>query len=85
MLIHAIAAGQMAAGTAPPGSEKFTKIVEWALWSCSTRCGVAFMISGDADLSIRRGESGQHMSQLGAAAAGTVIVGVASTIVTQLI
>lgn len=76
----------LAAGVAPPGSEKFTLIIGWVTWICTAVCGLGFVIIGTMlAVSIRRGDTGEHASRLGAAAAGVVIVGVSSQIVNALL
>ena len=76
----------LAAGVQPPGADKFNMIIGWVTWICTAICGIGFVIIGTMlAVSIRRGEAGEHASRLGAAAAGVVIVGVASQIVNQLL
>jgi len=76
----------LAAGTPPPGSEKLELILAWATWIATVLCGVGFLVIGtQMALSIRRGETGEHLARLGAAAAGVVIVGAAARIVGALL
>lgn len=77
---------QLAAGTPPPGAEKFQLIVGWVTWIATALCGLAFMVIGTSlALSIRRGATGEHVTRLAAAAMGTVVVGVSSQIVNALL
>lgn len=71
---------------APSFAGKFTQLISWALWGCTMLCvlGVA-SIGTMLAISIQRGETSEHVSRLGAAAAGVVIVGLASTIVNALL
>jgi len=79
-------AGWPAAGTPPPGAEKFELIISWATWIATVLCGLGFVVIGTRlTLSIRRGETGEHLTRLGAAAAGVVIVGAAVNIVNALL
>jgi hypothetical protein len=76
----------LAAGTPPPGAEKFELVVAWVTWIATVLCGLGFVVIGTRlALSIRRGETGEHVARLGAAAAGVVIVGAAARIVAALL
>jgi hypothetical protein len=82
----ATASDRLAAGTPPPGAEKFELIVSWVTWGATVLCGVGFVVIGTRlALSIRRGEVGEHVARLGAAAVGVVIVGAAVNIVNALL
>jgi hypothetical protein len=74
------------APVAPSFAGKFTLLISWTLWGCSALCVVGIAVVGTMlALSIRRGETAEHASRLGAAMAGVIIVGLASTIVNQLL
>ena len=76
----------LAAGTPPPGAEKFELIIAWATWVATALCGLGFVVIGTRlAVSVRRGETGEHLTRLGAAAAGVVIVGAAVNIVHALL
>jgi hypothetical protein len=77
----------LATGTPPPGAEKLQLVVEWVTWIATLVCGLAFVAIGTSlALSVRRGDaSGDHLTRLGAAAVGVVIVGVSSQIVNLLL
>jgi hypothetical protein len=80
------ALGHPAAGTPPPGAEKLQLIVSWVTWGATVLCGVAFVVIGtQLALSVRRGDVGEHVAWLGAAAVGVVIVGAAVHIVDALL
>lgn len=71
---------------APNFANKFTMLVSWVLWGCTMLCVVGIAVIGtQLAISIRRGETGEHASRLGAAAAGVIIVGLSSTIVNTLL
>ena len=75
-----------AAGTPPPGAEKLQLLVSWITWIATVLCGIGFVVIGTRlTLSVRRGETGEHVARLGAAAAGVVIVGAAVHIVDALL
>lgn len=71
---------------APSFAGKFTQLISWILWGCTMLCvvGIAY-IGTQLAVSIRRGETGEHVARLGSAAAGVIIVGLASTIVNALL
>jgi hypothetical protein len=76
----------LAAGTPPPGAEKFELVVAWATWIATVLCGLGFVVIGTRlALSVRRGETGEHVARLGAAAVGVIIVGAAARIVAALL
>jgi len=76
----------LAAGTPPPGAEKLLLIVDWVTWLATAVCGLAFVAIGTSlAFSIRRGDAGDHLARLGAAAAGVVIVAVSSQLVNALL
>ena len=76
----------LAAGTPPPGAEKLQLVIDWATWIATALCGLGFVLIGTSlALSIRRGDTGEHVARLGAAAAGVVVVGVSSRIVDALL
>jgi hypothetical protein len=70
----------------PDFADRFTKLIGWILWGCQMVCVVGIAAIGTMlAVSIRRGETGEHASRLGAAGAGVIVVGLASTIVNALI
>lgn len=76
----------LAAGTPPPGAEKFELVVSWATWIATVLCGLGFVVIGTRlALSVRRGETGEHVARLGVAAAGVIVVGAAAQIVDALL
>lgn len=76
----------LAIGTPPPGAEKLQLVVGWVTWVATALCGLGFVVIGTSlALSIRRGDAGEHVARLGAAAAGVVVVGVSSRIVDALL
>ena len=76
----------LAVGTPPPGAEKLQLIIGWATWIATALCGLGFVAIGTSlALSIRRGDTGDHVARLAAAATGVVIVGVSSQIVNALL
>ena len=82
----AVLTSLLAAGTPPPGAEKFQLVLAWATWIATVLCGLGFVVIGTRmALSIRRGETGEHVARLGAAAAGVIIVGAAARIVAALL
>jgi hypothetical protein len=77
---------EVAAGTPPPGAEKLQLIVDWVTWIATLCCCLAFVgIGTSLALSVRRGDIGEHVARLGAAAVGVVIVGVSAQIVDVLL
>lgn len=76
----------LATGTPPPGAEKLQLLIDWVTWIATALCGVGFVLIGTSlALSIRRGDTGEHVARLGAAAGGVVLVGVSSRIVDALL
>jgi hypothetical protein len=86
LLLPALMPAWLGAGTPPPGAEKLELLVSWATWIATALCGIGFVIIGTRlALSVRRGETGEHVARLGAAAVGVVIVGAAAQIVDALL
>jgi hypothetical protein len=75
-----------AVGTPPPGAEKLQLIIGWVTWIATALCGLGFVAIGTSlALSVRRGDTGDHVARLAAAAAGVVIVAMSSQIVHALL
>jgi len=71
---------------APAFAGRFTLLLRWILWVCSMLCVLGIALIGTRlALSVRRGDVGEQVGRLGVAAAGTVVVGLASTIVSALL
>lgn len=78
--------GLLSVGTPPPGAEKLILVIGWVTWIATAVCGLAFVAIGTSlALSVRRGQAGDHLARLVAAAVGVVIVGVSSQIVNALL
>lgn len=78
--------GLLSVGTPPPGAEKLMLVIGWVTWIATAVCGLAFVAIGTSlALSVRRGQVGDHLARLVAAAVGVVIVGVSSQIVNALL
>lgn len=73
-------------GTAPPGSEKLTKLLSWVAWIVTGLCvaGV-LMVAGRMALQHQRGEGGQHGAGLAWVMAACILVGSASAVVGALV
>lgn len=73
-------------GEAPPGSDKVLLILKWVAWIAVAICvgGIVFcgakMAKGG-----KRGEGGEHASDLGWAMAGCIVIGSAAAIAGALI
>lgn len=71
--------------TTPPGSAGFLSLAGWIKWGCGLACVVGLLaVAAAMAIQHRRGSSGEHGAALGWVAAGSIISGVASTIVTSL-
>lgn len=72
-------------GTAPPGSGKFHKILNWGAWIAVIACiaGVIFVAAKMA-IAHRRHEGSEHGASLGFVMAACILVGSASGIVAGL-
>lgn len=72
--------------TAPPGSEKMTMVLGWALWVVIALAVLGvFIVAGKMILSHRRGEGGEHASGLAFVLMGCVLIGSASGIVKMFV
>lgn len=72
-------------GTAPPGSEKLTTILQWGKWLFTAAAvGGALIIGGRMVIAYRRGDD-TNVSQLGVWMAGCVLAGAAPHLVTALV
>jgi hypothetical protein len=67
---------------APPGSDGIQKMFNWVGWIGVGICLVAVVLSGVAmAIGSRQGSSNEHMTKLGYALGGSIVVGSASAIV----
>ena len=74
------------AGTAPPGSEGFLTILQWAAWIAFGICVLGVIIAGGAmAIGRSRGEGGEHAQRLGMVLAGCIVIGSASGLVSALV
>ena len=71
---------------APDFANKFTVIISWFLWGCTSLCVLGIAIIGTMlAVSVKNGSGGDQAARLGMAAAGVVIVGISSQIVNALL
>lgn len=71
---------------APPGSEKFLMVLDWASWGVSLACIAGILIVA-ATMAVKhhRGESGgEHLGKLGWVLMATVLGATAGPLVTAL-
>jgi hypothetical protein len=67
---------------APPGSEGFLTILNFAMWVLLALCILALMVTGAMmGFNARRGQGGEHASALGWVLAGSIVIGSASGII----
>jgi hypothetical protein len=67
------------AGEAPPGSAGVLTILRWGAWIVFAVCvGGALFAGGTMAISRRRGEGGEHLTNLGWVLAGAIVAGSAS-------
>jgi len=73
-------------GTAPPGFGKFNDIMGWAKWIALGILVIALMAAG-VRLAVagRTGDGGEHVTQIGRALGGVIIVSAAFALVTFLV
>ena len=70
------------AGTAPPGSAEFNKILGWAAWLGFAVCVLGVIVTGAMmALASRDGRGGEHGTRLLWVLAGCVVIGSASGLV----
>jgi hypothetical protein len=73
------------AGTAPPGFGNFTTILGWGKWISLGMLVVALMFAGARmGISSRRGEGGEHASQIGWVLGGVLVVSASFSLVSFL-
>jgi type IV secretory pathway VirB2 component (pilin) len=73
-------------GKKPPGADGLTDILSWAAWIAFGVCVLGVIIAGGAmAMGSRRGEGGEHMSRLGWALGGCIVIGAASSLVGALV
>jgi hypothetical protein len=73
-------------GEAPPGSDGLIKILKWAAWIFGAICVLGVLgCAGAMVLNNKRGQGGEHMTQLGWILAGCIIGSSASLIVGALL
>lgn len=73
-------------GEAPPGSEGLVQILRWAFYIAMGVCVLGVIIAGGAmAVAVTRGGSGEHVSRLGWALAGCIVIGAASGLVGALV
>lgn len=71
--------------TTPPGSANFLTAAGWVRWGGGLLCVVGLIAAGVMmAVSHRRGSGGEHGSAVGYVAAGSILVGIASQVVTGL-
>lgn len=72
--------------TAPPGSDKLTMVLGWALYVVIALAVLGvFVVAGKMVLSHRRGEGGEHASSLAFVLIGCILIGSASGIVSMFV
>lgn len=68
--------------TAPPGSDKILKVLDWGLWvAIAIAVGGVLVVAGKMAINHRRGEAGEHASGLAWVLVGCILMGSASGIV----
>lgn len=73
-------------GKKPPGADRLTELLSWAAWIAFGVCVLGVIVAGGAmALGSRRGEGGEHMSRLGWALGGCIVIGAASSLVGALV
>lgn len=73
-------------GEPPPGAEDLLQILQWVMWIAAGICVLGIVVAGAMmAISAARGGRSDHISQLGWALAGCVVIGSASGIVGVLI
>ena len=73
-------------GEAPPGSDGLITILRWVFYIASAMCVLGVLIAGGMmAISVQRGSGGEHVSRLGWALGGCIVIGSASALVGALI
>lgn len=73
-------------GEAPPGSEGLVTILRWVFYIASAMCVLGVLIAGGMmAISVQRGSGGEHVSRLGWALGGCIVIGSASALVGALL
>lgn len=73
-------------GEAPPGSQGLVTILKWAFYLASGMCVLGVIIAGGSmAIAVHRGSGGEHVSKLGWALAGCIVIGAASGLVGALV
>ena len=84
-IVWVVAAPDPGAGSAPPGSGNFLKILGWAKWVASGIGVLGLILVGAAmAISHRRGTGGEHGSAFGWVLAGCLLIASAAPIVTAM-
>ncbi len=67
---------------APPGSDKFLSIMNWAKWIALAVCILGLFGAGALmAIQSRRGEGGEHVGKIGMALAGVIVISAAAAFV----
>jgi hypothetical protein len=70
---------------APPGSDKFEKLIGWAKWISLTVCILGLFAAGALmAIQSRRGEGGEHVGKIGMVLGGVIVISVATALVSTL-
>ena len=73
-------------GEAPPGSDGLITILRWVFYIASAMCVLGVLIAGGMmAVSVQRGSGGEHVSRLGWALGGCIVIGSASALVGALL
>ena len=73
-------------GEAPPGSDGLITILRWVFYIASAMCVLGVLIAGGMmAVSVQRGSGGEHVSRLGWALGGCIVIGAASALVGALL
>lgn len=73
-------------GEAPPGSEGLVTILRWVFYIASAMCVLGVIVAGGMmAVSVQRGSGGEHVSRLGWALGGCIVIGAASALVGALV
>lgn len=73
-------------GEAPPGSDGLVTILRWVFYIASAMCVLGVLIAGGMmAVSVQRGSGGEHVSRLGWALGGCIVIGAASALVGALL
>jgi hypothetical protein len=73
-------------GEAPPGSEGLITILRWVFYIASAMCVLGVLTAGGMmAVSVQRGSGGEHVTRLGWALAGCIVIGSSSALVGALL